>query len=86
MPFEGENGSVSMLIFLPLESTANALNDLLDKLSSDTFDTLPKMMYREIVDIRFPKINMRSEFFLKDVSDLTLNDSHFIYLETTFIR
>lgn len=75
MPFKGENGSVSMLVFLPTKSTPTAVDDFLDNLSSETFETLTSKMSTAFVDVNFPKIHMKSEFLLKDVSDLTLIDS-----------
>lgn len=69
MPYKDENDGISIFIFLPLETSSTAVDDLLDKLSFETInDVLQTKMRKTFVDISCPKYSLRSEYFLKDVS------------------
>lgn len=66
MPYLGNE--FAMYIYLPLEPSPTAVDDLLSKLTIETLEGLSagKSSY---VDVKFPKISLESDFMLESVSN-----------------
>lgn len=57
MPYKGENGSISMFVFLP-RSSSTAIDELLDRLSPETLDIIFSGIGRpKKIVLSFPKIS-----------------------------
>lgn len=59
MPYKGENGSISMLVFLP-SSSSTTIEELLDRLSPETLDDVFSDIGRygsEKIVLSLPKIS-----------------------------
>lgn len=56
MPYEGENGTISMFVFLP-PSTLTAIDELLEKLTPEILDDALRVHYRMKVEISIPKFS-----------------------------
>lgn len=74
MPYQGDNQTISMFIFLPNESTsiAQLLDGLtakvLDFVFNEKFSNTPEFnIYSKELDIIFPKISLEKESLLKPV-------------------
>lgn len=85
MPYQSENFTVSMFVYLPFDNSPSAVDDLIDNLSAETINqALNGKMEREIVDFYFPKIQLNSEYLLKNVSHYNPYEFH-IFLNIFFI-
>lgn len=56
MSYKGENGSISMFVFLP-PSTPTAIDELIEKLTPEILDKALSNLYYERVRISFPKFS-----------------------------
>lgn len=66
LPYESNEESISMLIFLPLSKKANAVDDFLAKFSPSSMRQALLSKNKKLVDILVPKMSLKGEFFLKD--------------------
>lgn len=73
MPYKGEDGSVSMYIFLPV-FTVSAIDELLEKITPEILDDVFSGGLQREVDVEFPKISFERKFELVPVS---VNDLKF---------
>lgn len=65
MPYSGND--FAMYIYLPLENSSTAVDDLLSKLTIKTLEGLQGGK-RSYVDVKFPKMSIKSDFMLESVS------------------
>lgn len=72
MPYKTDDNSVSMFVYLPLENTPTAVDDLLSKISSRTIEQALSEARLRTVDVKFPKINLNGEYEFKKVSRFNL--------------
>ena len=78
MPYKMEDESLSMYVLLPHENTPTAVDDLLNKLSSETISrVLSSRGGRPNIHVKFPKMELASEYGLLSVSG-PFNTVHFI--------
>lgn len=75
MPYKGEDGSVSMYIFLPV-FTVSAIDELLEKITPEILDDVFSGGLQREVDVEFPKISFERKFELVPVSvnDLKISE------------
>lgn len=67
MPYQGEHGSISMFVLLPV-FTPNAINELLKSITPEVLDeVLSKQSIEEEVTVEFPKISFERKFKLVPV-------------------
>lgn len=59
---------ISMLVFLPVENTATAVDEVLDKLSADDIGKAMKNGISREVHVQFPKISLDGSYVLGKVS------------------
>lgn len=67
MPYQGEDGSISMFIFLPI-FTPTAIDELLAELTPEILDEAFSGGLQREVDVEFPKITFERTFELVPVS------------------
>lgn len=66
MPYKGENGAISMFIFLAVFTT---INNFLEKLTAEMLDEiLNREIVRLWVDLKLPKISLEQKFDLMPVN------------------
>lgn len=66
MPYNGENGSMSMYIFLPILTD---IDRFLGKLTLEMLDAVfDGKMYKRLVNFEFPKISFEQKIDLKPVN------------------
>lgn len=68
MPYKTEDDSVSMFVYLPLENTPTAVDDLLSKISSKTIKQALRGVEPRKVDVKFPRMKLGGEYELLKVS------------------
>lgn len=66
MPYKGEDGSISMFIFLPV-FTVSAIDEFLEKITPEILDDVFSGGLQREVDIEFPKISFERKFELVPV-------------------
>lgn len=69
MPFTGENDAISMTVILPNENSPNAVNSLLEKCTAETIHKALTEVEIQKVDIKFPKLSMKREYYLSKVGN-----------------
>ncbi|XP_055306209.1 serine protease inhibitor 88Ea-like [Sitodiplosis mosellana] len=62
MPYDGEDSAISMFIYLPLENTPNAVDDLVNKFTVETMYEALSRKQVESVEVEFPKISLDSTY------------------------
>lgn len=67
MPYEGEHGSISMFVLLPV-FTPNAIDELLNNITPEILDEVLSSESFEEVTVEFPKISFERKFKLVPVS------------------
>lgn len=67
MPYKGEDGSISMYVFLPV-FTVNAIDEFLEKVTPEMLDEVFSGGLQREVDIEFPKISFERKFELVPVN------------------
>lgn len=82
MPYKTEDDSVSMFVYLPLENTPTAVDDLLSKITSRTIEQALRGAAPRKVDVKFPKMNLNGEYELPKVcySNLLILTDFFLKL------
>lgn len=69
MPYKGEDGAVSMFIFLPV-FTVTAIDELLENITPEILDEVFSGGLQREVEVEFPKISFERKFELVPVSVL----------------
>lgn len=67
MPYKGEDGAISMYIFLPV-FTVNAIDEFLENITPEILDEVFDGGLQREVDVEFPKISFERKFELVPVS------------------
>lgn len=67
MPYKGEDGAVSMFIFLPV-FTVSAIDEMLENITPEILDEVFSGGLQREADIEFPKISFERKFELVPVS------------------
>lgn len=67
MPYEGEHGSISMFVLLPV-FTPKAIDELLDNITPEILDEVLSNDSYEEVTVEFPKMSFDRKFKLVPVS------------------
>lgn len=67
MPYEGEDQAITMFIYLPLENTPTAVDDLLEKMSPETIQEASKGKIPQDVDVQLPKMSLEGSYELNNV-------------------
>lgn len=70
MPYETDDNSLSMFVFLPCENTPTAVDDLLCKISTKTISEASRGNQPQKVHLQFPKMSLDGEYKLPEVSEL----------------
>ena len=70
MPYQTEDESIAMFVFLPNENSPTAVDDLLNKLSFETLCEVLDGQQQETVNVKFPKMSLDGEYQLPKVSEL----------------
>lgn len=78
MPYKGEDGSVSMYIFLPV-FTVSAIDELLENITPEILDDVFSGGLQREVDVKFPKISFERKFELVPVCSNPMKISNFLY-------
>lgn len=68
MPYKGEDGSISMFIFLPI-FTPTAIDELLAEITPEILDEAFSGGLQREVEVEFPKISFEKTFELVPVSE-----------------
>lgn len=76
MPYKGEDGAVSMFIFLPV-FTVTAIDELLENITPEILDDVFSGGLQREVEVEFPKISFERKFELVPVSCVYLNYVYF---------
>lgn len=66
MPYKGEDGSISMYVFLPV-FTVSAIDEFLENLTPEILDDVFSGGLQREVDVEFPKISFERKFELVPV-------------------
>lgn len=78
VPYQSENFSVSMFVYLPYDDSPSAVDNLIDNLSDKIINqALTEKMEMKTVDFTFPRISLKSEYLMKNVSRYIHNEFHF---------
>lgn len=72
MPYQGEHGSMSMFVLLPV-FTPTAINELLETITPEILDEVLNNQSIEEVTVEFPKISFERKFKLVPVSEIPFN-------------
>lgn len=68
MPYEGADQSITMTVYLPLENTPIAVDDLVEKMTTDTIRQALRLGIPQEVDVEFPKMSLEGGYELKTVN------------------
>lgn len=68
MPYVGEDQAITMTVYLPLENTPTAVDDLLTKMTTKTIRQALKGNIPQKVHVEFPKMALEGDYELSDVS------------------
>lgn len=68
LPYSVENSAISMFVYLPIENTTKAVDDLLSKFSVKTIHEALTAGSIQEVDVEFPKISLDGSYLLAQVS------------------
>lgn len=69
MPYKTNDGNtISMFAFLPLKNSPAAVDNLLKKMSTSTIEAIGHEASKTVVDVKFPKIELKKEYKLMQVS------------------
>lgn len=66
MPYQGEDGSISMFIFLPV-FTPTAIDEMLGEMTPEILDEVFEGGFTREVDVEFPKVSFERTFELVPV-------------------
>lgn len=78
MPYAGEDGSISMFVFLPV-FTVNAIDELLENITPEMLDeALSGGQPQDEVDVELPKISFERKFKLAPVRSNMVNWNTFL--------
>lgn len=79
LPYESENRSISMFVFLPLENSPVGVNQLIKKFTVETIHEAftAANIDRTEIDVELPKMLLQSEYILNDVSVRMLSEFEF---------
>lgn len=69
MPYEGEDSAISMIVYLPLENTPAALDNLVNKFTVETMNEALNRKQIEEVEVELPKISLDGKYPLRSVSE-----------------
>lgn len=69
MPYDGEDQSINMYVYLPLENSPTAVDDLMEKMTIKTIRRALEGMTPQQVDVQFPKISLEGDYELNNVSE-----------------
>lgn len=67
MPYDGEDQSITMYVYLPLENTPTAVDDLVEKMTTKTIRRALKGTMPQQIDVQFPKISLEGNYELNEV-------------------
>lgn len=68
MPYQGEDNSISMYVFLPLNTHATAVDDFIINLSAETIQKAMTGRKQVEVDVEIPKMSLERSYGLNGVS------------------
>lgn len=69
LPYDGEDQSVTMYVFLPLENTPTAVDELVEKMTTETIRHALRRTTPQKLDVQFPKISLEGNYELNNVSN-----------------
>ncbi|XP_055307140.1 serine protease inhibitor 88Ea-like [Sitodiplosis mosellana] len=67
MPYQGEDQAITMYVYLPLENTPNAVDDLVDTMTMETIQEAFRGEIPQEVDVQFPKMALEGNYELKNI-------------------
>lgn len=73
MPYSVEDSAISMIVYLPIEKTPTALDDVLSKFTVETIHEALTAGSIQEVDVEFPKISLDGSYVLAKVSEMFNN-------------
>lgn len=70
LPYSVEDSAISMFVYLPIENTPTAVDELLSKFSVKTIHEALTAGSVQEVDVEFPKISLDGSYLLAQVSPI----------------
>lgn len=70
LPYSVEDSAISMFVYLPIENTPTAVDELLSKFSVKTIHEALTAGSVQEVDVEFPKISLDGSYLLAQVNQI----------------